>query len=118
MPALALTGLLAAMMKSDKERLASSPHRTAWLLARIRGGARRQPVLREIDTRRIPGNAGKVTLWVDFDRPNAGVIAEVWSPAGIKVTRLQGLTRAEAVQVYLHPFADHRAPNSGEALAA
>lgn len=64
--------------------------------------------LTEIDERIILGNGGTVTLYLC---DNGTFQVDVLTPSGEQVNRFRALSSAEAVNAFLHPFADPSTPN-------
>jgi hypothetical protein len=68
-------------------------------------------LLTEVDSRRIAGNAGTVTLYLTADCAAARYLVDVESAAGEPVARIATATPAEALEAYRHPFASPDVPD-------
>jgi len=64
---------------------------------------------REIDTRIVPGNGGKV-VWL-FDDVTVTHAVIVFGPDGIEAATVSNLTGTQARDAFQHTFAHPRVPN-------
>jgi hypothetical protein len=68
-------------------------------------------ILTEVDSRRIAGNAGTVTLYLAGDSVAPRYRVDVAGAEGEHVASISAGTRAEAVEAYRHPFARPDVPD-------
>jgi hypothetical protein len=67
--------------------------------------------LTEVDSRRIAGNAGTVTLYLAADSAAPGYLVDVEGAEGEPIASIGAWTRAEALEAYRHPFARPDVPD-------
>jgi hypothetical protein len=70
-----------------------------------------QAVLTEVDSRRIAGNVGTVTLYLAAESVAPRYRVDVEGAEGERIASINAATRAEAVEAYRHPFARPDVPD-------
>ncbi len=68
--------------------------------------------LREIDSRAIPGNGGRVSL-IDADQTGCeyDLFVRVYGPDGSLIAEIEAESPADALDAYRHPFARPDVPD-------